>query len=72
MKSKIIEEIDGDYKFEKKKKMVEEELKKIWKKIKLEMKKDGRNFEEEEKKEEDDREEYRKIEERRVSIGIVI
>ena len=72
VKRKLLDLLDGEYKFETPQGMVEAEFNNIWTQVSMELQQAGKTFEDEDTTEEKAREEYTTLAERRVRLGLVL
>lgn len=72
VKRQLLDQLDGEYRFEAPSKLVEAEFGNIWNQVTRDLEQAGRSFEDEETTEEKAREEYRTLAERRVRLGLLL
>jgi trigger factor len=72
VKRQLLDQLDGEYKFEAPSKLVDAEFDNIWSQVNRDLAQAGKTFEEEDTTEEKAREEYRGLAERRVRLGLLL
>lgn len=72
VKRQLLDQLDGEYRFEAPSKLVDAEFENIWNQVNRDLAQAGNSFEDEDTTEEKAREDYRALAERRVRLGLLL